>query len=57
MTDELIRQLAEAQAYLNNTDFYYIRRMEIGTEIPPEIIAKRIEKRQFIVDNTPPALP
>lgn len=44
-------KVAEAKAYLNNTDFYYIRKMEIGQEIPEDIIAQRIKYREFLTSQ------
>jgi hypothetical protein len=40
-------EIAEAKAFLNETDFYYIRKLETGEEVPAEIQAKRsaIRKR------------
>ena len=48
---ELQAKLDEAQAYLNNTDWYYARKAETGEEVPIEVIAKRQEAREFIRNN------
>lgn len=45
---ELDRQIAEALAYLRETDWYYARKMETGEDIPSEIVNLRIEKRNFL---------
>ena len=47
----LEQQLAEAQAYLNNTDFYYPRFLETGESVPEEVVLKRTEAREFIKLN------
>lgn len=44
----LVQQLAEAQAYLNSTDFYYARFLETGEAVPEEVVAKRVEARELI---------
>ena len=48
----LVQQLAEAQAYLNNTDFYYARFLETGEVVPEDVVLKRTEAREFIRANT-----
>lgn len=48
----LVQQLAEAQAYLNSTDFYYARFLETGEVVPEEVVLKRTEARDFIRANT-----
>lgn len=45
------RQIAEAFAYLRETDFYYARKMETNEEVPADVVAKRIEARQLIRAN------
>ena len=47
----LEQKIAEAQAYLNSTDWYYARKAETGEEVPVEIVAKRQEAREFIRNN------
>ena len=42
----------QAQAYLNETDWYIVRQMDIGTAVPPDVKAKREAARQTI---NPPA--
>ena len=39
-----------ARAYLSSTDWYVIRLNEIGTPIPEEIIQKRKDARDSIVE-------
>ena len=48
---ELQAKLQEAQAYLNSTDWYYARKAETSEEVPTEIVAKRVEAREFIRNN------
>lgn len=48
----LVQQLAEAQAYLERTDFYYPRFLETGEQVPEDVVQKRIEAREFIRANT-----
>ena len=48
----LVQQLAEAQAYLERTDFYYPRFLETGEPVPTDVVQKRIEAREFIRANT-----
>lgn len=47
----LEQKIAEAQAYLNSTDWYYARKAETGEEISVEVVAKRVEAREFIRNN------
>ena len=47
----LEQQLVEAQAYLNNTDYYYPRFLETGESVPEEVVLKRTEAREFIRFN------
>ena len=44
-------KIAEAQSYLNSTDWYYARKAETGEEVPVEIVVKRVEAREFIRNN------
>jgi hypothetical protein len=48
----LVQQLAEAQAYLERTDFYYPRFLETGEPVPTDVVQKRIEARELIRANT-----
>lgn len=41
-------KIVEYKKYLLNTDWYYIRKLETGKEIPADIVAKRIELRALI---------
>ena len=45
-----IQTNAEALAYLASTDWYVIRKQETGAEIPADILAKRQEARDSIVE-------
>ena len=47
-----VQQLAEAQAYLARTDFYYPRFLETGEPVPEDVVQKRIEARELIRTNT-----
>ena len=48
---ETDRKIQEYKAYLNSTDFYYARKAETGEEVPTEVVAKRLEAREFIRAN------
>jgi hypothetical protein len=48
---ELETKISEAKSYLQSTDFYYIRKIEIAEDIPTEVVSKRIEAREFIRAN------
>lgn len=50
-TEEDIQAMknAEARRYLTETDWYVVRKMETGVEIPEEILVKRQEARQSIM--------
>ena len=48
---ELATKIVEAKLYLQSTDFYYIRKIEIKEDIPTEVVSKRIEAREFIRAN------
>jgi hypothetical protein len=39
---------AEARAYLNSTDWYVIRKLETGAEIPTDIAKARQEARETV---------
>ena len=41
-------KIDEALQYLSSTDWYYARKMETGEEAPADVVAKRIEARDFI---------
>ena len=45
---ELQVKLQEAQAYLNNTDWYYARKAETGEDVPAEVVEKRLASRKLI---------
>ena len=42
----------QAQAYLDSTDWYIVRQMDIGTAVPPDVKAKREAARLTV---NPPA--
>ena len=42
------RAKIEAQAYLNSTDWYVMRRLELGTDIPADVTQKRAEARALL---------
>ena len=46
--NEIATQIADAKAYLTSTDWYYARKLEEGTEVPADVVAKRIELRTLI---------
>ena len=48
---ELDRQVSEAFSYLRETDFYYARKMEIGEDVPADVVIKRVEARKLIRAN------
>lgn len=48
---ELKTKLAEAQAYLTSTDWYFARLADTGEEVPEEVKVKRAEARTFIQEN------
>lgn len=48
---ELQTKLAEAQAYLTSTDWYFARLADTGEEVPEEVKVKRAEARTFIQEN------
>lgn len=38
-------EIRELKNYLSETDFYYLRQMETGTPVKPEIVTERIKAR------------
>ncbi len=46
--DPTIAAKAEAQAYLNSTDWYVVRFAETGVAIPQEVTDKRAEARELL---------
>jgi hypothetical protein len=48
VANELAKQVAEAQVYLNSTDWYYARLTETGEVVPGEVVTKRKESRDLI---------
>ncbi len=57
ITEEIlqIKTNAEALRYLADTDWFIVRKMESGKEVPPDILEKRAKARLSIV-NKPYAL-
>lgn len=45
-----MNEISEMKQFLIDTDFYYIRKLENGKEIPPEIQAKREKIRKRFSD-------
>lgn len=41
-------KLSEAKQYLSSTDWYYARKAETEEDVPSDVVAKRIEYREFI---------
>jgi hypothetical protein len=46
------KDLKTSQEYLNETDWYYIRKLERNVEVPADVVTKRAESVKFIQDNT-----
>lgn len=44
-------KIGEAKSYLASTDFYYARKMEIGEDVPADVVIKRVEARKLIRAN------
>lgn len=42
------KKAEEFKKFLNSTDWYYARKMEIGKEVPADVVAKRIEAREYL---------
>ena len=51
-TSEVKGKVYESKRYLDNTDFYYIRKLERNVEVPSDVIDKRAEALKYIQDNT-----
>ena len=45
------KDLKASYQYLNDTDWYYIRKLERNVEVPADVVTKRAESIQFIQDN------
>lgn len=41
------QKVREAKDYLSATDWYYSRKAETGEDVPADVVAKRIEAREF----------
>ena len=48
---DLKTKISEAKQYLLDTNWYYIRKIELGKNVPDDIVKKRLELIQFINDN------
>ena len=48
---EVANTLPKYKAYLDQTDWYYARKMETGEDVPSEVVSKRLEARAYIRDN------
>jgi len=46
--NELMASIDVSKKYLADTDFYYARKLEIGEDVPADVVAKRIEARNLI---------
>lgn len=46
--NQRLSQIAEYKTYLTDTDWYYTRQMETGKEVPDDVVAKRIEYREWL---------
>jgi hypothetical protein len=44
------KEIEELKQYLNETDFYYIRNLDIGKSVPIEVKKKRDEVRKRFVE-------
>ncbi len=49
---KLIEDLKTSQEYLNETDWYYIRKLERSVEVPADVVSKRALAIKLIQDNT-----
>ena len=38
----------QAKQYLDDTDWYYIRKIDVGIEVPADVAAKRLECRELL---------
>lgn len=41
-------KVRDYQVYLDSTDWYYARKLEIAEAVPDDVVKKRIEARDFI---------
>ena len=48
---EKIAEVLKSKAYLADTDWYFIRKLDTGASIPEDVITKRAEAREFIRAN------
>jgi hypothetical protein len=49
--EENERKVREARAFLVDTDFYYVRKVEIGEDVPRGIEIQRAYCRDFLRDR------
>ena len=45
---KVINKIRETVQYLNDTDWYYVRKIETGKDVPAAIATKRDEARAFL---------
>lgn len=45
---KVINKIRETVQYLNDTDWYYVRKIETGKDVPDAIATKRAEARAFL---------
>lgn len=45
------KDLKTSHEYLNDTDWYYIRKLERNIDVPADVVTKRAESIKFIQDN------
>lgn len=48
LDDQRLIKINQARQYLNSTDWYYARQAETGESVPPDVVQKRVEAREFI---------
>jgi hypothetical protein len=48
---DLIATIKSSKLYLENTDFYYARKLETGQDVPKDVATKRISDREYIKNN------
>ncbi|MEA2036835.1 MAG: hypothetical protein U9O94_04965 [Nanoarchaeota archaeon] len=48
---ELNRENKILKKYLSDTDWYYVRKIETGEDVPVEVITKRLEVRETLKAN------
>jgi hypothetical protein len=51
ITFKCLSILLVTKLYLENTDFYYARKLETGQDVPNDVVTKRISTREYIKNN------